>query len=69
MIRLVILVFFISAMRERIVHSIGKVLKVCCAMYALSAQCVGTEEHLVLRLSLMQCFVHRWITPPASSTA
>ncbi len=38
--RVVTLVCFISAMRDRIVHSVGKVLKVCCAMNALFAQCV-----------------------------
>ena len=32
--RLVMLVCFISAMRERVVPSVGKVLKVCCATYA-----------------------------------
>jgi hypothetical protein len=54
--RPVMLVCFISAMRDRIVPSVGKVLKVCCAMNALcTSVCVRkqiSEEHCLPRLSL-----------------
>jgi hypothetical protein len=67
--RPVMLVCFISAMRDRIVPSVGKVLKVCCAMNALcTSVCVRreiSEEHLPPRLPLTwnAC---RWTTPLGS---